>query len=542
MPYPSEHAARINDPSKYKALRRQNDRFGPGIHVIWGILPDGRTEIQAIRFDKTKFTPDQARAWLKEHDYKPIEFAPATGTAMEVQYWTQLSEVGDGGWIDILYPGKFRHALYGEFNITEADLQHALDNFKKGIATKEYNGKRVLSFGYQHAESDPDPEKAKNSGICVDMRIKDGKLQAKVEWTSKALEYIKNKEFLWFSPEFDTNWKDEEGNRHGFTIIGGSLTNIPFLKRNQMAIAATEKAAYFVEPEGAEMSEQGDFKEWDTKYVNDLPDDAFAYIRPGGEKDEEGKTKPRSLRFLPYKDKNGDIDLPHLRNALARLPQTSLTPDEQAKARAVLIRAAREAGVGNYIEDLLTEQEKGEMKATETIAKLTELLQLDDDADVIQTVRELTEKNAEMEKKIQELSDKGDGGVKLSEEEYKALKAKAEAGVEALERLRKRDIDDLLNGAIEQGKITPAERDVYAELAERDFEMAKKLIEKAPKRVNFGPSGSPGKSPKASGSDRIHSLVETKQREKPELSYKQALDLVLMENPDLKGAYEPPKK
>lgn len=57
------------------------------------------------------------------------------------------------------------------------------------------------------------------------------------------------------------------------------------------------------------------------RFVNDLPDSSFAVIMPGGEKDDEGKTTPRSLRKPPYKDSSGKVDLPHLRNALARLPQ-----------------------------------------------------------------------------------------------------------------------------------------------------------------------------------------------------------------------------
>ena len=69
-PYPAEHAARQHDPSRYKAIRRQNDKFGAGIDVLFGILPDGKTEVQAIRFDASKFTPEQARAWLAAHKYK----------------------------------------------------------------------------------------------------------------------------------------------------------------------------------------------------------------------------------------------------------------------------------------------------------------------------------------------------------------------------------------------------------------------------------------------------------------------------------------
>ena len=36
---------------------------------------------------------------------------------------------------------------------------------------------------------------------------------------------------------------------------------------------------------------------------NDLPDTAFAFIEPGGKKDPEGKTTPRSKRHFPIHDK-----------------------------------------------------------------------------------------------------------------------------------------------------------------------------------------------------------------------------------------------
>ena len=38
------------------------------------------------------------------------------------------------------------------------------------------------------------------------------------------------------------------------------------------------------------------------KDINDLPDSDFAYIEPGGEKDDDGKTVPRSLRHYPIHD------------------------------------------------------------------------------------------------------------------------------------------------------------------------------------------------------------------------------------------------
>jgi len=83
--------------------------------------------------------------------------------------------------------------------------------------------------------------------------------------------------------------------------------------------------------------------EWSTAYVNELPDSAFLYVEAGGEKDEEGKTKPRELRHFPYKDKDGNVDQAHVMNAIGRIPQSTapgLSADKkeelQGRARSLL--------------------------------------------------------------------------------------------------------------------------------------------------------------------------------------------------------------
>jgi HK97 family phage prohead protease len=84
-------------------------------------------------------------------------------------------------------------------------------------------------------------------------------------------------------------------------------------------------ALEYFEPGEVEGMKGGTLKAvWTTAYINDLPDSAFLYVESGGSKDSEGKTAPRNLRHFPYKDANGTVDLPHLRNALARIPQSSL--------------------------------------------------------------------------------------------------------------------------------------------------------------------------------------------------------------------------
>lgn len=76
-PYPNEHAARLKDPEQYDSFARKNNEGGEGIDFIYGIK-DGVSELQAIRFDKTRFTTQEAKAWLKSHDFEPIMFEEAS--------------------------------------------------------------------------------------------------------------------------------------------------------------------------------------------------------------------------------------------------------------------------------------------------------------------------------------------------------------------------------------------------------------------------------------------------------------------------------
>ncbi len=73
---------------------------------------------------------------------------------------------------------------------------------------------------------------------------------------------------------------------------------------------------------------------WDTAYINDLPDSAFAYVEPGGEKDADGRTTPRSLRHFPHHDAEGKLDKDHVDNAAARIPQSDVSDAAKARAEA----------------------------------------------------------------------------------------------------------------------------------------------------------------------------------------------------------------
>ena len=71
---------------------------------------------------------------------------------------------------------------------------------------------------------------------------------------------------------------------------------------------------------------------WDYAYIKSLPNSSFAWI------DKDGG------RHLPYKDRNGKIDLPHVRNALARLNQVKgMPPEVRVKIRNKLQKILEKA-------------------------------------------------------------------------------------------------------------------------------------------------------------------------------------------------------
>jgi hypothetical protein len=76
VPYPNEHAGRVHDPKQYESFARK--KIANGISAIFGVK-NGKSEIQAYRFDKDVFTPEEAKKWLDDHNIKLISFEKASG-------------------------------------------------------------------------------------------------------------------------------------------------------------------------------------------------------------------------------------------------------------------------------------------------------------------------------------------------------------------------------------------------------------------------------------------------------------------------------
>jgi len=420
-------------------------------------------------------------------------------TKNATEYFLALSDPGTGlVEVKLLYPPMekdiFKHSAYGAFPVTEEQIDEAVKNFSLGIgALKDETGQWVIPGSYEHPPAgESDPEKVKASGRIEKLFKRDNALWASINFTDKAREYINKKEINWLSPVFKENWADENGINHGFTIRGFGLTNVPFLKKGVVAISLTDGEVLLAE--------------WDTAYINNLPDSSFAVIESGGTKDDTGKTMPRSLRHLPYKDKDGKVDLPHLRNALARLSQTKLSPELKKKAENILTKAAQNAGVG--------EQQQGGTNMKE----IRELLKLKEDDDLLGAVKTLTEtagkigdiekqlKDIEtenkslkdqkeiVEKENKELKEKSvkDTEIKLTRKDYDTLIEGSKIALDLRKKIELKEITDLVDGALKEGKMVPAQKDATIKLALVDREAVEKMLKDAKTVIEFKEKGSGG--------------------------------------------------
>jgi hypothetical protein len=289
------------------------------------------TQESAIQQQKALYVALKREAVMSEYFLTPVErlFADGPPTVEDNVRWVQA------------FPyDKWSHPIYGETTVTPDIAAQYVKNFKDNVRGTD------LPTGYDHGEDKSKGNKA--SGWIQDMEARPNGLFFKVKFTPDAVQELKNGEWRYFSSEVFDEWTHPHtGEKFQYVVTGGTLTNKPWVK-GMLPINFSEVADVIDKDK-----EEQQFTEWSTEYINNLPDSSFLYIESGGKKDADGKTVPRSLRHLPYKDENGKVDLPHLRNAIARAPQLVGTSEEdkkrlQAKAQRLLAGYQKMSELGAY--------------------------------------------------------------------------------------------------------------------------------------------------------------------------------------------------
>jgi hypothetical protein len=160
---------------------------------------------------------------------------------------------GDGTLaVDVIRTGTWRHCWYGTLTIDDEALQRGIKNFDNGVIGN------VVTFNYYHDRNKnfgtpvrlrTEPRMNKRNNRAFTMLVADTKL------TDQGLEDVKRGEVLNFSAEIDHRYihrevipvdligddgkpvLDEKGvpkktfiqQEHGFTMLGGAVTNYPFI-------------------------------------------------------------------------------------------------------------------------------------------------------------------------------------------------------------------------------------------------------------------------------------------------------------------------
>ena len=141
---------------------------------------------------------------------------------MKLGYWVDLNgvECSDTSWIQAVPVGTYQHPSYGEISFTPDKISNMALNVKNEVRDTQ------LDVDYDHKS-----QSGKAAGWIKDAQARSDGLYLQVEWTNTATEAIKNKEYKYFSPEYQDKWKHPKtGTIHQDVLFGGALTNRPFLK------------------------------------------------------------------------------------------------------------------------------------------------------------------------------------------------------------------------------------------------------------------------------------------------------------------------
>jgi len=203
-------------------------------------------------------------------------------------------------------------------------------------------------------------------------------------------------------------------------------------------------------------------REWTTAFINSLPDAAFAVIEPAYKR---GETEDKRCRHLPHHGpdvktgkEHNTVDLPHLRNALARMNQIkpvtdSISVEELRRRARVHLTAHAKALLGEELtftedgeEDLETEEKREEkVEENEAVQKPCECEE------------EKTEEQPAEESETTETTEETEEPQTSTEEKLEALEKRVETLAETIAKLEQAlQAKQELEEAAEQAEETDA--------------------------------------------------------------------------------------
>jgi hypothetical protein len=143
-----------------------------------------------------------------------------------------VQQLGEDGpiWLEALPARTYKTPVYGEVPITPEKLDRMIKNFKENVRGQE------IAIDYEHGFDNAKGKKA--AGWYRELAIRPSSddasvpaLFARVEFTEEAKKEILDKQWKYFSLDWEDQWEDTDGNKHEDVIMGGGLTNRPVAKK-----------------------------------------------------------------------------------------------------------------------------------------------------------------------------------------------------------------------------------------------------------------------------------------------------------------------
>ena len=486
--------------------------------------------------------------------------------------------------IQLFKIGEWKGHPTGGFKITEEIIEKMVENYEAG--------KRDVVVDYQHLSLDGGADDAKAAGWTKKLinKGKDG-LWAVVEWTKKAAEMIKEKEYRYISPEFHLNYPDKETKKkQGATLLAIALTNRPFLE-GMAPVALSERALAEIENSASLDEILGDINTWLTKSALPLKGKKGSpairlYLKGVKEKLREliKKSKvTKSLAEQSLDDKRSQVSNAYQKQFVVPDPisqihhwvmevfETHVIAERENKFLKVPYTIKDdEVEFGDpveveqiYQEKTLTAEGGVEMDRKLLCAQLglSETATDDEITAELKRLKEvqshkalaeslgLTEQATEQEvlEAVTKLKEAGsqtaaEGTVKLAEfNQLKDDHAETKKLAEGLKKdndtlnmkLLEKERDKVIGKALTDGKLVPANKELWEKQYMVNPGETKALLDAQPIVLDFKEHGSGGGAAIGNAGEQISQKCKEMQAADSKLSYSDALKAVQLENPVL---------
>jgi hypothetical protein len=178
--------------------------------------------------------------------------------------------------IQVLRHGAFQHPQYGKIKFDDKTFESFIKNFNEKIPQEH------IAYDFKHR-----PDWGAAAWLKSLFTEGDG-LWADVELTRRGAESLKDKEFIYFSTEYVDNYKDlETGKSYGPTILGGGLTNRPFIKGMAPTLMSEDKEEMFIPVEESKSQKEVDVTAQELqKAIADLRQELNGLIEKADSKEE----------------------------------------------------------------------------------------------------------------------------------------------------------------------------------------------------------------------------------------------------------------